>query len=222
MLSRENYDPTQMGESELALILAAERLFAQHGVDGVSLRQINQAAGQKNMSAAHYHFGSKEGLVRAVLAQRMPVINAQRAELLSRTVVPGRERDLRFYLEAYVEPLAAQLSPRPEGSYYLRFLMQYRSLPLDLDTLHRLTPAAFIMGQEITSLLTYLPPQIVEARQSNARSMIVAALADAEIRAERGSPDDVALLCANLVDTMVAALAAPLSAETLSLLRHGA
>jgi AcrR family transcriptional regulator len=217
MLSQENYPPSVSG-SELALIHAAERLFAQHGVEGVSLRQVNQGAGQKNMSAAHYHFGSKEGLVRAVLAHRMPGIDAHRAELLARAVAPGRESDLRFYLEAYVAPLAEQLKPRPEGNYYLRFLMQYRSLPLDLDTLQRLTPAAFIMGGEISKLLAYLPPEIVRARQLNARSMIIAALADAEVRADEGELGDVGLLCANLVDTMAAALAAPLSAETLSLL----
>ena len=40
------------------LLLAAERLFAARGVDGVSLRQVNVEAGQRNLSAAHYHFGS--------------------------------------------------------------------------------------------------------------------------------------------------------------------
>ena len=48
------------------LILAGERLFALSGLDSVSLRQINSAAGQRNSSAAHYHFGSKEALVQAI------------------------------------------------------------------------------------------------------------------------------------------------------------
>ena len=42
------------------LILAAERLFSEFGIDAVSLRQINAAAGQRNSSAAHYQFGSKD------------------------------------------------------------------------------------------------------------------------------------------------------------------
>jgi len=48
------------------LIVAAIRLFAEHGVDSVSLRTINRAAGHKNNSALHYHFGSKMGLIAAV------------------------------------------------------------------------------------------------------------------------------------------------------------
>ncbi|MCZ0975134.1 helix-turn-helix domain containing protein [Streptomyces albulus] len=48
------------------LIKAAERLFAAHGVDAVSVRAINAAAGQ-GPASVHYHFGSKENLVAAVL-----------------------------------------------------------------------------------------------------------------------------------------------------------
>ncbi|QIB64617.1 TetR/AcrR family transcriptional regulator [Kineobactrum salinum] len=48
------------------LILAAIRLFANHGVESVSLRMINREAGSRNNSALHYHFGSKLGLIEAV------------------------------------------------------------------------------------------------------------------------------------------------------------
>lgn len=48
------------------LILAAINLFAEHGVDSVSLRMINRGAGQKNNSALHYHFGNKLALIEAV------------------------------------------------------------------------------------------------------------------------------------------------------------
>ena len=52
-----------------ALIDAAERLFAERGSDGVSLREITSAAGATNASAVQYHFGDRRGLVRAVLAK---------------------------------------------------------------------------------------------------------------------------------------------------------
>ena len=47
----------------------AERLFGDHGIDGVSLRAINAAAGV-GPAAVHYHFGSKQGLLEAVLLER--------------------------------------------------------------------------------------------------------------------------------------------------------
>jgi len=219
-----NYEEGASAAGELTLILAAERLFARNGLAGVSLRQVNQEAGHKNMSAAHYHFGSREGLVLAVLQHRMPGVDARRAELLARPVTPGREPDLRFYLEAYVLPLAEQLRPRPEGNHYLRFLAQLRRLPPDLEALQRLTPSAFAMSRGMRDLLAYLPESIIDSRQANAWTLIVAALAEAEEQLERGGFDQVSvrLVSADLVDMVAAALTAPLSGETLAALRERA
>ena len=58
-----------------AILLAAERLLAEYGMHGASLRQISEAAGQKNTSAIHYHFGSREQLIEAVFIHRMEGIH---------------------------------------------------------------------------------------------------------------------------------------------------
>ena len=49
------------------LIAAAETLFAERGIEGVSLREINAAAGQRNASSIQYHFGNRDGLLAAVI-----------------------------------------------------------------------------------------------------------------------------------------------------------
>lgn len=49
------------------LIQVAIKLFAEHGFSGVSMRNINNAAGTKNSSAVHYHFGSKMGIIEAIM-----------------------------------------------------------------------------------------------------------------------------------------------------------
>lgn len=49
------------------LILAAMELFAEHGVEGASLRRINELAECRNSSAVHYHFGNRNKLIGAVL-----------------------------------------------------------------------------------------------------------------------------------------------------------
>src|ERR687891_78479 len=59
------------GTTAERLIAAAESLFATHGIDGVSLREINRAAGARNASALQYHFGDRDGLLRAVLASAL-------------------------------------------------------------------------------------------------------------------------------------------------------
>lgn len=49
------------------ILRTAESLFAANGIDAVSLNEINKAAGQKNTSSLHYHFGSKEELIEAIV-----------------------------------------------------------------------------------------------------------------------------------------------------------
>ncbi|WP_406706763.1 TetR/AcrR family transcriptional regulator [Streptomyces albidoflavus] len=59
------------------LLAAAKQLFLEKGADQVSLRAVNAAAGL-NPGAVHYHFGSREGLVSALLEQELgPVWNSR-------------------------------------------------------------------------------------------------------------------------------------------------
>ena len=64
------------------LVAAAERLFAERGANNVSLREINRAAGQKNVAALHYHFGSRRALMLAIFERRMAGINQRRLAML--------------------------------------------------------------------------------------------------------------------------------------------
>ncbi|RKY16350.1 MAG: TetR/AcrR family transcriptional regulator [Planctomycetota bacterium] len=70
--------PSPAPESTAERLLdAAEELFAEQGIAPVSLRAITARAGA-NLAAVNYHFGSRDGLVRAVLARRVQPINAAR------------------------------------------------------------------------------------------------------------------------------------------------
>jgi AcrR family transcriptional regulator len=109
-----NAEPTTV-----RLLDAAERLIGERGVDAVSLRAINAEAGT-NVAAAHYHFGSKEALVRAVLERRMAVLAAQRVELLV-PLEPDPAPSARDIAAVLVRPLFA-FSRDDEGAPYVRFL----------------------------------------------------------------------------------------------------
>ena len=65
------------------LLLTAERLFAQRGCEGVSLREIAQAAGSRNNNAVQYHFGSREGLMAAIHVCRVGDMEAMREAMLA-------------------------------------------------------------------------------------------------------------------------------------------
>jgi len=103
---------------------AAERLFAEHGLDGVSLRQINQTAGCSNVAAIHYHFGSKEALITALIERRMKEINSRRLAMLSEIEKNERVNDLHAIVEAIVWPLAEQLNDSAGGNHYIQLLAQ--------------------------------------------------------------------------------------------------
>ena len=59
--------PRDATETRNRLRREAERLFARRGVYEATLREITEAAGQRNVSALNYHFGSREGIVQAIL-----------------------------------------------------------------------------------------------------------------------------------------------------------
>jgi AcrR family transcriptional regulator len=93
-------------ESGRATIMdAAERLFAERGIEAVSLRTINAEAGY-SVAALHYHFATRDGLVRARLARAQPPMLQQRAALLAQL---ARQHDpsLEAIVEALVRPLTA-------------------------------------------------------------------------------------------------------------------
>ena len=110
--------PETRGSTVDRLVEVGERLFAQHGLDGVSLRQIAAESGTSNNSAVRYHFGSKEALVTAIIEYRLPDI-IQRRELLAARSDPD---DLRSVLEAHLLPTMDMAESA--DNHYLIFIEQ--------------------------------------------------------------------------------------------------
>jgi AcrR family transcriptional regulator len=204
------------------LVLAGERLFALQGIDNVSLRQINTEAGQRNSSAAHYHFGSKEALIRAIYDYRGERIDRRRRELLDSLEATGSDRDLRALVTALVHPLLDEIDDTPGGTNYIRFLAQLFNHP-SLPLRHVLrTEFAESVGRIYYRLRTgvpTLPDELFVARFGFAWELVVCGLADRTRRLEEATPGGViytlpGLFVANLVDAAMALLTAPVSPDT--------
>jgi len=105
------------------LLAVAERLFAEHGVDEVSLAQINREAGQRNRSAINYHFGSKQSLLLAILEKHEEGLEREQHRLLEELERAGRV-GVREVAGALVEPLAAKLDDPEGGHAYLQIVSQ--------------------------------------------------------------------------------------------------
>lgn len=112
------------GRTRLELLLAAEKLFALHGLRGVSLRQIVGATQQRNISTVHYHFGSREALVYAICDFRMPGIEAARAARIARFIEspPADGARVRELVHMLVEPTAQPIVASRGRSHFRRLL----------------------------------------------------------------------------------------------------
>ncbi len=108
------------GEATRArLIRTAGRLFARNGIDAVPVRAITDAAGV-NTAAIHYHFGSKQGLVQAIIEDWAAELAGRRARWLDRLDAGA---DLRTVVEALVHPIAELAGDRRRGGQdYVAFL----------------------------------------------------------------------------------------------------
>jgi AcrR family transcriptional regulator len=99
------------------ILQAAERLFSQRGIDGVSLREITTAA-KVNSAAAHYHFGSKEAVLEELFARRALPIAARREQLLGQLVLDRQGRPvLEDVLRAFLAPALDALNT-PDGTTF--------------------------------------------------------------------------------------------------------
>jgi AcrR family transcriptional regulator len=84
---------------------SAERLFAERGFHGVSIRDITGDAGV-DVALANYHFGSKQGLLEAVFMRRAQVLNDARLERLEEvTSRTDRPPTLEEIIDAFTHPL---------------------------------------------------------------------------------------------------------------------
>lgn len=103
-----------------ALMRAAERLIAEHGVESVSIRQIVTAAGQKNQSALQYHFGDLAGLIGAIHRERAAQLEARRAQLVAELLRQGPPVALRDLCAAMIRPAFDLARSSPDFHCYLR------------------------------------------------------------------------------------------------------
>jgi AcrR family transcriptional regulator len=208
------------------LIMAAEKLFAESGIDAVSLRQINVEAGQKNSSAAHYHFGSKEALLLSIYSVRMAKVNAHRLMALEAIATNHQENDIRSLVGAIVLPIVTEIDADESGQHYIRFMAQAIGHPqLDLAELWQQEHSGGLATalDMLREALPDIPPVLFGQRFGLAFEQIIHSLADREkLRHSAKNTFEInsALFVSNLIDCVTGTMSAPVSDETREKLAH--
>ncbi|HEX7096172.1 MAG TPA: helix-turn-helix domain-containing protein [Acidimicrobiales bacterium] len=198
--------------TKAALLREAERLFARRGVYQTTVREILAAAGQRNVSAINYHFGSREGVLDAILERHGQPTDVARGELLARI---GRDASSRDLMAALVVPYAAHLAT-PEGRDYLRIVAQ---LGTRFSAWREPNPGTGPWLREILTILerrpAHVPPEVRRERVVEVIMLMTSAMAHRARAIESGRPLelDEATFIANLTDVLVAILDAPLGAS---------
>lgn len=213
---------TSGSETREKLIRAAEEIFAAQGVDGAQTRDIVRLAGQSNPSAVQYHFGSRAGLLDAVMAGRLARTEAALAPLLEALPDPSLEE----LIEALVTAEATQLTDL-RGLRCLRISAQLSHE----SGIRTRTPHPTLAGtayweliERIEASLTAggLPEAIRLERTDLALTLIGAALADRARQYLDGARPltTEAVFLADLVRTTVALLRAPAPEQERPAPRH--
>jgi AcrR family transcriptional regulator len=126
--------PTPRSEAAEHLKAVALKLFAERGIDGVTVRQIAETAGQKNHASVGYHFGSKEELVRELIVDGARLIDDQRNQWLDAAEADGGPHSVLEVVDGLVR---TSLNPNPPewGECYNRFVVMlgltHRALFMD-------------------------------------------------------------------------------------------
>lgn len=118
-------------ETRQRIIEAAEKLFAMRGIEGVSIRDITQAAGV-NLAAINYHFGTKAALAAEVFKHCIDPLNLRRLELLDEVenMAGGRSPKLEAVLEAMIRPAVERgFDQKQDNETFLRLTGRCLSEP---------------------------------------------------------------------------------------------
>jgi AcrR family transcriptional regulator len=146
----------------------AQLLFARHGIDGVTVQQIVQAAGQRNKAALQYHFGSKEELIRQLLVEGAKALDDRRNRLLDAIEQTGEPVTVREILRILVLPVL-ELANEERWKGYVQFSSnpQMSHREIFRSALNNRWNSGYVRCfNHLKKLLNRIPPALLEQRLS--------------------------------------------------------
>jgi AcrR family transcriptional regulator len=205
---------------------AALKLFAQRGLNGVSVRDINAAAGQKNAGSINYHFSSRDDLIRELVFDVAKILDVAHNANIDALEAAGGPRTIREVVEILVQTPSMPDGRCAKDDYSSRFmnmvLISHREMLFEamrgqdrgtrrcLAHIRRMAPEmpAEILQQRLMLVIIYL---ITAA--SSREAALVDRSAWENLWGHKSARD-------NLADTVVGIVCAPVSSETLESLKQ--
>jgi AcrR family transcriptional regulator len=207
--------PPDSATTKAKLLDSAARAFARDGVFNASLIDITRQAGQRNRAALRYHFGSRDGILCAVIDRHAPFLARREGELLE---VARRATDLEPVVEALVRPAAELADSGWRGRCCLLIIAELTGEDRAQYSRELQEVVARTGGNEVFALLTERTGFLTDALRTERFALMVMfilrAIADRarllERRTRHGRPQlDHEPFVRNLVAMATAAMAAP-------------
>tara|TARA_R100000935_G_scaffold58904_1_gene99396 strand:- start:22263 stop:22973 length:711 start_codon:yes stop_codon:yes gene_type:complete len=147
---------------------AAQKLFAERGVDGVSVRDITAAAGLRNSASLNYHFGGKEALVRELIIDGARSTDEARNRALDNMEADGGPKEIADIIRLLLDTnigVNAGISGATQG--YMQFItvLQMNNRTLFMEALENRWNSAYLRCQDyLRNFLSDLPPEVLNHR----------------------------------------------------------
>ena len=210
----------QAGATPGRILDAAEALFACHGIDGTSMRLITSRAGA-NLAAVNYHFGGKDGLVRAVFQRRLAELNRRRLAALDALEAQAAGAPLRpsRILDAYFgTALEMAADEAGGGRHFMRLLGRTHNEPNQFVrgfVAEEYAPCAARFLSALCRALPEVPRDEILWRfhfMMGAMSFAIAGVDGLQPLAGEFGSDDTSRLAPRLMSFLLGGLRAPLEA----------
>ena len=208
--------PLDASATREKLLDAATKAFAEHGVENASMLDITRQAGQRNRAALHYHFGSRTGVLAAVLERHVGFLAEREGELLQRALVEAPD-DIAAFVEAIVRPAAELADSGWRGRCCLQIIAELaeedpRDLAPEIGAALERTGGHAVYAA-IAERMPPLPEDVRLERLALVTEFILRSVADrARLlgRRRKGRPQlDHEAFVRNLVTMVAAALTSP-------------
>ncbi|MET0402146.1 MAG: helix-turn-helix domain-containing protein, partial [Cystobacter sp.] len=203
-------------ETRELLLVTAERLFAEQGVESVSNRQVSEAAGQSNNFAVGYHFGTREELLLAIVQRHSASVERHRTDMLARI---QDSPDLRDWVSCLVRSLTEHYASLGSPSWNARFIAQVATHPVYRTLVASDAVSSPSMRQTVEGMFRRVPrlPEPVRLERSYmSRLLIVHMCADQERVLQEGSATSRSSwesTATGLVDALVGLWLSPVTAR---------
>jgi AcrR family transcriptional regulator len=189
-----------------ALLDAAERLFAEHGIAPVSDRRVAEAAGNSNHSAVGYYFEGRPGLLRALITRHAAPLEARRLDAFEGS--DSLLGDVRSLVIPHVDLLASL----PQPSWRARFLHRAAHDPSVEDLMRESARSVTVVAHSVVARLDHLDREVVAGRVRLTAHMVSTACAEVETRAQQDGQEPRWAAVGNfLADAIAGMLQAPIT-----------